>query len=208
MSRDTLPTSTVGFLSNAVCISCIIVSKWTIQESPVRKPDCEEVKSFLLWKWLNRELKITLSKILLNMGSKLIGRHFFKRFYLLFCVPERHLLFSKFSEIYLLVETAQILFWKEQLRLTTNFNHLAWYIFTAMSLSWIYIFLLWMMSSSVKSNFMLALVLYENNGNTLEFFICVHIDTKRLLKILAFSQKSETNLPLTNKAGIAGIFFI
>ena len=55
---------------------------------------------------------------------------------------------------------------------------------------------------------MLALVLYENNGNTLEFFICVHIDTKRLLKILAFSQKSETNLPLTNKTGIAGIFFI
>ena len=65
------------------------------------------------------------------------------------------------------------------------------------------------MSSSVKSNdVILALVLYENKGNTLEFFIGVHIDAKKLLKRFAFSQKSEINLPLTNKGGIAGIFFL
>ena len=39
--------------------------------------------------------------------------------------------------------------------------------------------------------------------STLEFFIGVHIDAKKLLKRFAFSQKSETNLPLTNKGGIA-----
>ena len=56
------------------------------------------------------------------------------------------------------------------------------------------------MSSSVKSNdVILALVLYE----TLELFIGVHIDAKKLLKRFAFSQKSETNLPLTNKGGTA-----
>ena len=63
------------------------------------------------------------------------------------------------------------------------------------------------MNSSVISNdVILALVLYENNGKTLEFFIGAHTDAKKLLKILSFSQKSETNLPLTNKGGIAGIF--
>ena len=74
MSRSTSFTSTVGLLSNAVCISFIIESSWALHESPVRKHDCDEVKSLLLWKWLNRELQITLSKILLKMGSKLIGR--------------------------------------------------------------------------------------------------------------------------------------
>ena len=63
------------------------------------------------------------------------------------------------------------------------------------------------MSSSVISNdVILALVLYENNDKTLEFFIGVHTDAKKLLKRLSFSQKSEANLPLTNKGGIAGIF--
>ena len=65
------------------------------------------------------------------------------------------------------------------------------------------------MSSSVTSNdVILALVLYENNDNALEFFICVHIDAKTLLKRFAFSQKSETNLPLTKKGAIAGIFVL
>ena len=44
MSRNTPLTSTVGLLSNAVCISCIIESSWAIHESPGRKPDCEEIK--------------------------------------------------------------------------------------------------------------------------------------------------------------------
>ena len=65
------------------------------------------------------------------------------------------------------------------------------------------------MSSSIKSNdVILALVLYENNGNTLEFSIGVHIDTKKLLRRFAFSQISETNLPLTNKGGIAGVLLL
>ena len=63
------------------------------------------------------------------------------------------------------------------------------------------------MSSSVKSNdVILALVLYENNGNTLESFVSVLIDAKELLKRFALSQQSEKNLPLTNKGGIAGTF--
>ena len=63
------------------------------------------------------------------------------------------------------------------------------------------------MSSSVKSNdVILALVLYENNGNTLESFVSVLIDAKKLLKRFALSQQSEKNLPLTNKGGIAGTF--
>ena len=63
------------------------------------------------------------------------------------------------------------------------------------------------MSSFVKSNdVILALVLRENNGNTLQFLIGVHIDAKKLLKRFPFSQKSETNLPLTDKDGITGIF--
>ena len=40
----------------------------------------------------------------------------------------------------------------------------------------------------------------------LSFFNGVRIDVEKLLKRFAFSQKSETNLPLTNKGGIAGIF--
>ena len=48
MSKNTPVTSTVGLLSNAVCISCTIKSRWAIHESPSRKPDCEEVRSLLL----------------------------------------------------------------------------------------------------------------------------------------------------------------
>ena len=66
--------SRVSLLLNAVCISCIIDRSWAIHESTGRRPDCEEVQSSLLWKWLNKELYITLSKILLKMGSNLIRR--------------------------------------------------------------------------------------------------------------------------------------
>ena len=48
MSRNTPFASTVGLLSNAVCISCIIDSNWGIYESPDRKLGCKEVKSLLL----------------------------------------------------------------------------------------------------------------------------------------------------------------
>ena len=56
MSRNTPLTSTVGLLSNAVCISYVIESSCAIHESPGRKPNCEEERSLLLWKWSNREL--------------------------------------------------------------------------------------------------------------------------------------------------------
>ena len=65
-----------------------------------------------------------------------------------------------------------------------------------------------MSSFVISNNVILSLVLYENNGNTLQAFIGVHIDAKKLLKRFAFSQKSETNLPLKNKGGIAGTFFL
>ena len=38
-------------------------------------------------------------------------------------------------------------------------------------------------------------VLYEKNSEVLAFSIVVHIDAKKLLKMLAFSWKSETNFP-------------
>ena len=70
-----------------------------------------------------------------------------------------------------------------------------------------YKFVITDMFSSVKWNdLILALVLYENNGDMLQFFIGVHIDPKKLLKRFAISIKSETNLPLTNKGGTAGSF--
>ena len=65
-----------------------------------------------------------------------------------------------------------------------------------------------MSSFVISNNIILALVLYKNNGNKPEFFTGVHIDAKKLLKRFAFSQKSDTNLPLTNKGGIGGIFFL
>ena len=58
----------------------------------------------------------------------------------------------------------------------------------------------------MNRNGILALVLYQNNGKTLEFFIGVHTEAKKLLKRLSFSQQSETSLSLTNEGGIAGIF--
>ena len=42
----------------------------------------------------------------------------------------------------------------------------------------------------------------------MKIFISVHIDAKKLLKIFALSQKSDTRLPLTKKGGISGTFFI
>ena len=48
-------TSTVGSLSKAVCISCIIDSSWAILESSGRKPD-GVAKGLLLRKNLSKEL--------------------------------------------------------------------------------------------------------------------------------------------------------
>ena len=74
MSRKTPLTSTVGLLSKAVCILCIIDSNWAGDESLGRKPVREGIKSLLLRKLVNKELLITLSKILPKIGSKLIRR--------------------------------------------------------------------------------------------------------------------------------------
>ena len=41
-------------------------------------------------------------------------------------------------------------------------------------------------------DFILVFVLYEKNGEVLAFFIVVHIDAKKLLKMFAFWWKSET----------------
>ena len=57
-------------------------------------------------------------------------------------------------------------------------------------------------------DFILVFVLYEKDGNVLAIFIGVHIDAKKLLKMFAFSQKSETNFPSTSNSGIAGIFLL
>ena len=54
----------------------------------------------------------------------------------------------------------------------------------------------------------LTLVLYANGGIVLPLFIGVYIEAKKSLNRLALVQKSETNLPFTNKEGIAGFFFI
>ena len=86
-------------------------------------------------------------------------------------------------------------------------THYNWYIFKSMCLSFLKIFIVNYMSSSVKLNdLVLVLVLYESNGDRLEFFISVRFDSKKLLKRFDFSQKSDTNLTLINKGGIAGIF--
>ena len=51
------------------------------------------------------------------------------------------------------------------------------------------------MSSSVKSNHViLALVLYENNSNTLDFFIGVHIGAKKILRSCVSFHKNQRHL--------------
>ena len=59
-----------------------------------------------------------------------------------------------------------------------------------------------------RKKLVLTLVLYANGGIVLPLFIGVHIEAKKSLNRLALVQKSETNLPFTNKGGIAGIFLL
>ena len=59
-----------------------------------------------------------------------------------------------------------------------------------------------------RKEFILVLVLHKRGGNTLLFFISVHIETKKLFTKFAFLQYSEIKLPSTNKGGIAGIFLL
>ena len=49
-------------------------------------------------------------------------------------------------------------------------------------------------------------VLYEKDDKQLVLFISVHIEDKKLLKMFAFLQKSETILPSTRTVGIVGSF--
>ena len=48
----------------------------------------------------------------------------------------------------------------------------------------------------------LLTVLYEKDSKQLALSIGLHIEAKKLLKMFAFLQKSETNLPLTKRGGI------
>ena len=50
LEEKTTLKSTVGLLSKAVCVSCIIDNNWAILDSPRRKPDWEGVKSLLIRK--------------------------------------------------------------------------------------------------------------------------------------------------------------
>ena len=47
-------------------------------------------------------------------------------------------------------------------------------------------------------------VLYEKDDKQLALSIGLHIEAKKLLKIFAFLEKSEANLPSTRRGGIAG----
>ena len=51
-------------------------------------------------------------------------------------------------------------------------------------------------------------VLYEKDGKQLALSIGVHIVAKKLLKMFAFLQKSETNLPSTRRGGIVESFLL
>ena len=51
-------------------------------------------------------------------------------------------------------------------------------------------------------------VLYEKDGKQLVLSIGVHIEAKKLLKMFAFLQKSETILPSTRRGGIVGSFLL
>ena len=60
----------------------------------------------------------------------------------------------------------------------------------------------------MRKELVLTLVLYKNGGIVLLLFIGVHIEAKKSLNRLALVQNSETNLPFTNKGGIAGMFLL
>ena len=60
----------------------------------------------------------------------------------------------------------------------------------------------------MRKELILTLVLYADGGILLPLFIGVYIEAKKLLNRLALAKKSETNLPFTNKGGIAGIFLL
>ena len=49
-------------------------------------------------------------------------------------------------------------------------------------------------------------VLYEKDGKQLVLSISVDIEAKKLLKMFAFLQISETILPSTRRVGIVGSF--
>ena len=50
-------------------------------------------------------------------------------------------------------------------------------------------------------------VLYEKDGKQLVLSIGVHIEAKKLLKMFAFLQKSETILLSTRRSGIVGSLY-
>ena len=58
----------------------------------------------------------------------------------------------------------------------------------------------------IRKELILTLVVYANGGIVLPLFIGAHILKLKIIKQIALVQKSETNLPFTNKGGIAGIF--
>ena len=51
-------------------------------------------------------------------------------------------------------------------------------------------------------------VQYEKDGKQLTLSIAVYSETKKLLKMFAFLQKSETNFPLTMRGAIVESFLL
>ena len=81
MSKNTDVTSMGRLQSKSDWILCTKKSSWDKEESPGMKLDWNLLKRLLLWKWKKRGLNNILSKILANIGKRLIVLYSFTRFF-------------------------------------------------------------------------------------------------------------------------------
>ena len=117
--------------------------------------------------------------------------NYLKGCYLLFCVPELYLLFFQISGNLASFRGCSNIILKvkvnDALQILIIFNDI-------LSQPWVLarskFFIFNDMSSYAKWNHViLALVLHENNGNALKFFINVHFDAKKVIKKICFFTK-------------------
>ena len=121
-------------------------------------------------------------------------------FCLLFDEQEQHLPFSIFLDCSKIIFKSKISIWLLIFIIFIEIFPQTWALLGSK------VFITVSMSFSVTWKELILLpILYEKDGKKLALSTGVHIEAKKLLKMLAFTQKYETNLPSTSRD--FGIFY-
>ena len=190
-----------------VGVKLFVKRRWCSHESTGQKSDWLQLRSLLSSKYLRRELKITFSKILLQIGRSVTGPWFFiicfSHFKWTGVIYTFFHSFGKYSFITLLLKRI----WRgfeidvaHNLNMRIEIPSQPWALFWSNERISLIIVSMLMLESLVTVSMVWLL------GTELSFLIGLHCSLKKSLVRFSLSKKSVTNALFTRRGGINGTF--